>query len=57
VASILLLPGTLIAGLMGMNVNFTASTFVHSPIFLGAVAAILLIAVTTLGVARSKRWI
>ncbi len=57
VASILLLPGTLIAGLMGMNVNFTASTFVHSPIFLGAVAAIVLIAVTTLGVARSKRWI
>lgn len=57
VASILLLPGALIAGVMGMNVNFTASTFAHSPIFLGAVAAILLIAAATLGVARSKRWI
>jgi len=57
VASILLLPGTLIAGVMGMNVNFSVSTFAHSPIFLGAVAAILLIAAATLGVARSRRWI
>lgn len=57
VASILLLPGTLIAGAMGMNVNFSASTFAHSPIFLGAVVAILLVAGATLGVARSKRWI
>jgi magnesium transporter len=57
VASILLLPGTLIAGVMGMNVNFSASTFAHSPIFLGAVVAILLVAGATLGVARSKRWI
>ncbi len=57
VASILLLPGTLIAGVMGMNVNFSASTFVHSPIFFGSIAAILLIAAATLGVARSKRWI
>jgi len=57
VASILLLPGTLIAGVMGMNVNFSASTFAHSPIFVGSVAAILLIAGTTLGVARSRRWI
>jgi magnesium transporter len=57
VASILLLPGTLIAGVMGMNVNFSASTFAHSPIFFGAVAAILLIAGATLGVARSRRWI
>jgi magnesium transporter len=57
VASILLLPGALIAGVMGMNVNFSASTFVHSPIFLGAVAVILLIAGATLGVARSRRWI
>ncbi len=57
VASILLLPGTLIAGVMGMNVNFSASTFAHSPIFIGSVAAILLIAAATLGVARSRRWI
>lgn len=57
VASILLLPGTLIAGVMGMNVNLSASTFAHSPIFFGAVAAILLIAAATLGGARSRRWI
>ena len=57
VASILLLPGALIAGVMGMNVNFSTSTFAHSPIFLGAVVAILLIAGATLAVARSRRWI
>ena len=57
VASILLLPGALIAGVMGMNVNFSASTFVHSPIFVGSVVAILLVAGATLGVAHSKRWI
>ena len=57
VASILLLPGALIAGVMGMNVNFSASTFAHSPIFWGAVVAILLIAGATLAVARSRRWI
>jgi magnesium transporter len=57
VASILLLPGTLIAGVMGMNVNFSAGTFAHSPIFYGSIAAILLIAAATLGVARSRRWI
>ena len=57
VASILILPGTLIAGVMGMNVNFSAGTFAHSPIFLGSVAAILLVAAATLGVARSRRWI
>ncbi len=32
-ASILLLPGALIAGIMGMNVNFSAGTFAHSPLF------------------------
>jgi magnesium transporter len=57
VASILVLPGTLIAGVMGMNVNFSASTFVHSPIFFGAVVAIVLIAAATIGVARSRHWI
>jgi magnesium transporter len=57
VASILLLPGALIAGVMGMNVNFKASVFAHSPIFWAAVAAIVLIAATTLAVARLRRWI
>jgi len=57
VASILLLPGALIAGVMGMNVNFKASVFVHSPVFWVAVAVIVLIAAATLGVARRRRWI
>ena len=57
IASILLLPGALIAGVMGMNVNFKASVFAHSPVFLVVVGAIVLIAGATLGVARIKRWI
>ena len=56
-ASILLLPGALIAGLMGMNVNFSGSTFIHSTIFLIVVAAIILIAAATLAAARARRWI
>jgi magnesium transporter len=57
VASILLLPGALIAGLLGMNVNLKPSVFLHSSIFFAAIATIVLIAVTTLGVARTRRWI
>jgi len=56
-ASILLLPGALIAGVMGMNVNFKASVFAHSPLFWVVVGAIVLIAGATLGVARMRRWI
>jgi magnesium transporter len=57
VASILLLPGAVIAGVLGMNVNFKASVFAHSPVFLAAVGSIVLIAAATLGVARMRRWI
>lgn len=57
IASILLLPGALIAGVMGMNVNFKLSVFAHSEVFLVAVAAIVLVAAVTLGVARTRRWI
>jgi magnesium transporter len=56
-ASILLLPGALIAGVMGMHVNFKASEFAHSPLFWVVVGAIVLIAAATLGVARIRRWI
>ena len=56
-ASILLLPGALIAGVMGMNVNFSSGTFVHSPLFWVVVAAILTIALATLGFARLREWI
>jgi magnesium transporter len=56
-ASILLLPGALIAGLMGMNVNFQAGTFANSPLFWIVIALIVGIALATLGVARLRRWI
>jgi Mg2+ and Co2+ transporter CorA len=56
-ASILLLPGALIAGVMGMNVNFSAGTFVHSPLFWSVLAAIVSLAGATLILARARRWI
>ncbi len=56
-ASILLLPGALIAGVMGMNVNFAAGTFFGSPIFWTVIALIVGVALATLGVARLRRWI
>jgi Mg2+ and Co2+ transporter CorA len=56
-ASILLLPGALLAGVAGMNVNFNAHTFVDSPLFWAVVTAIVLIALATLGLARLRKWI
>jgi magnesium transporter len=56
-ASILLLPGALLAGVMGMNINFSFHQFVHSPVFWFAVVAIVSIALATLGFARVRRWI
>jgi magnesium transporter len=55
--SILLLPGALLAGVAGMNVNFGAHVFVHSPLFWGVVTAIVLIALGSLGLAKLRRWI
>jgi magnesium transporter len=56
-ASILLLPGSLIAGVAGMNVNLALHVFVQSALFWGVVAGIILVALGTLGVARIRRWI
>jgi Mg2+ and Co2+ transporter CorA len=56
-ASILLLPGALLAGVAGMNVNFNAHTFLHSPLFWLVVTAIIVIAMATLALARLRRWI
>ncbi len=56
-ASILLLPGALIAGVMGMNVNFKAGTFSGSPLFWTVIGLIVAIALATLGIARVRRWI
>lgn len=56
-ASILLLPGALLAGVAGMNVNFGGHTFTHSPLFWIVVAANVTIALGTLTFARLRRWI
>ena len=56
-ASILLLPGALLAGVAGMNVNFGLQTFEHSALFWVVIAAIVLIAMATLTFARQRRWI
>ena len=56
-ASILLLPGALLAGVAGMNVNLNAHTFVQSSLFWLVVTAIILIALATLAIARLRQWI
>ena len=56
-ASILLLPGALIAGVAGMNINFDPQVFVHSSLFWLVVTAIIVIALATLALARLRRWI
>jgi magnesium transporter len=56
-ASILLLPGALIAGVMGMNINFKPTAFVQSAVFWIATTAITAIALITLAFARRRHWI
>ena len=53
--SVIFLPGALIAGIMGMN--FKPDLFTHPELFWVTVALIVSIAVTTLVVARMRRWI
>jgi len=54
-ASVLLLPGALIAGLMGMN--FKIGIYDHAGYFWVVIAGIATIAVATLAVARARTWI
>jgi magnesium transporter len=56
-ASILLLPGAVIAGVMGMNINFSAHVFASSVLFWIVIAVIVLLAGGTLAAARIKDWI
>lgn len=53
--SMLLLPGALIAGVLGMN--FKVGFFDHAELFWVVVAAIVALAVATLAAARARRWI
>ena len=55
--SILLLPGALLAGIAGMNVNLKLDVFVNSPLFWLVTAAVIAIATTSLIVARARDWI
>ncbi len=53
--SVLILPGTLIAGVMGMN--FRVGLFDHAALFWGVLVVMSLAAVVTLAVARVRDWI
>ena len=54
-ASVLLLPGALVAGVLGMN--FRVGFFEHAWLFWIVVALIASFAVATLAAARARRWI
>ena len=54
-ASVLLLPGALVAGVLGMN--FRVGLFEHSNLFWVVLALIALFALATLAAARARRWI
>ena len=54
-ASVILLPGSLLAGVMGMN--FKVGLFTHPSLFWVVLAVIALIAIVTLVAARSREWI
>jgi len=53
--SLLLLPGTLIAGVLGMN--FKVGLFEHAGFFWVALAAIVAIAMGTFAVVRARHWV
>lgn len=54
-ASVLVLPGSLIAGIMGMN--FELGVFENNAYFLVVLAVVVAVAAMTLVVARLRRWI
>ena len=53
--SVILLPGALLAGIMGMN--FQLGIFDHAALFWVVLALIIAIAPITLGVAKQRKWI
>jgi magnesium transporter len=54
-ASVILLPGALLAGVMGMN--FKVGLFNHAWLFWLVVAAIIAVAPLTIGLAKQRNWI
>jgi Mg2+ and Co2+ transporter CorA len=55
IVSLLLLPGTLLAGILGMN--FRVGLFDNANFFWVALAAMFAIAIATLIVVRARHWI
>ena len=55
--SILLLPGALIAGIAGMNVNFKLDVFFHSALFWIVTVTIIAISATSIALARARNWV
>jgi magnesium transporter len=54
-ASVICLPGALVAGVMGMN--FKVGLFQHTELFWGVVALIALIGILTVVVAKARHWV
>ncbi len=54
-ASVILLPGALLAGVMGMN--FKVGLFEEPMLFWVVVAVIVAVAPVTLGIAKARSWI
>ncbi len=54
-ASVILLPGTLLAGVLGMN--FKVGLFTHHELFWVVIALMVAVALVTLTVAKLRRWI
>ena len=53
--SVILLPGALLAGVMGMN--FKVGLFAYSWVFYVVIAVVIAIALVTLSLAKVRRWI
>jgi Mg2+ and Co2+ transporter CorA len=53
--SVILLPGALLAGIMGMN--FKVGLFDQAAVFWVVVGVIVAIAPLTVGIAKGRRWI
>jgi Mg2+ and Co2+ transporter CorA len=54
-ASVILLPGALLAGVMGMN--FKVGLFNHTELFWVVIAIIIAFAPITIGIAKVRDWI
>ena len=54
-ASVIFLPGALIAGILGMN--FTVGLFQHPALFWVAIAIMTAIAIGAITVAKARHWI